>query len=135
GCQPMEPNLGTHSDRSVLSRRDFVKTAALGVAAAAAPLPAEAQEPKKEKTIGIQIGAVSFVDEGVEKVLDILQERGAINTIFLTTFTYGRGLAGRQIPGQPFPDHGPPETDEKFYHGGNYARPHPRFYSKTVLKE
>src|SRR5207253_10566826 len=89
GCQPMEPNLGTHPDRSVLSRRDFVKTAALGVAAAAAPLPAEAQERTKEKTIGIQIGAVSFVDEGVEKVLDILQERGAINTIFLTTFTYG----------------------------------------------
>lgn len=130
----MESNLGNHPDRSVLSRRDFVKTAALGVAAAAT-IPAEAQERTKEKTIGIQIGAVSFVDEGVEKVLDILQERGAINTIFLTTFTYGRGLAGRQIPGQPFPDHGPQETDEKFYHGGNYARPHLRFYANTVLKE
>ena len=85
--------------------------------------------------LGIQIGAVSFVDEGTEKVLDILQERGAVNTIFLTTFTYGRGLAGRQLPGQPFPDHGPQESDEKFFRGGNYAKPHPEFYRNTVLKE
>ena len=85
--------------------------------------------------IGIQVGSVSFVDEGVDRVLDIFQERGAVNTLFLTTFTYGRGLAGRQIPGQPFPDHGPQESDEKFFHGGNYARPHPEFYSKTILKD
>ena len=89
----------------------------------------------RSKTIGIQVGAVSFVDEGVERVLDILQERGCVDTIYLTTFTYGRGLAGRQVPGQPFPDHGVQETDEAIFHGGNYARPHPKFYRDTVLKE
>ncbi len=89
---------------------------------------------KPAKTIGIQVGAVSFVDEGTERVLDIFQERGAVNTIFLTTFTYGRGLAGRQIPGQPFPDHGNQESDEKSFHGGNYATPHPGFYKDAVLK-
>lgn len=87
------------------------------------------------KTIGIQVGSVSFVDEGVEQVLDILQERGQVNTIYLTTFTYGRGLAGRQVPGQPFPDHGVQQSDETFFHGGNYARPHPQYYTNTVLKE
>ena len=81
----------------------------------------------RSKTIGIQVGAVSFVDEGVEQVLDILQERGRVDTIYLTTFTYGRGLAGRQVPGQPFPDHGVQESDEAFFHGGNYARPHPQY--------
>ncbi len=85
--------------------------------------------------IGIQIGAVSFVDEGVEPVLDILQTRGAVNTLFLAAFTYGRGLAGRQIPGQPFPDHGALESDQKTFHGGNYAIPHPEFYRDTILKE
>jgi hypothetical protein len=30
------------------------------------------------------------VDEGTEKVLDVFQE-AAVNTIFLATFTYGRG--------------------------------------------
>jgi hypothetical protein len=121
-------------ENSTLTRRDFGKWTALGVAAALSPLPLPAQDRKKARTIGIQIGAVSFTDEGVDKVLDFLQEHGAINTIFLTAFTYGRGLAGRQIPGQPFPDHGPQESDGKFFHGGNYARPHPEFYARTVLK-
>src|SRR5438045_9598315 len=95
-----------------LSRRDFLKTtAAVPILAALKPettvgaAAAESPSSPESKMIGIQIGAVSFVDEGVEQVLDILQSRGAVNTIFLTTFTYGRGLAGRQIPGQPFPAH------------------------------
>src|SRR5438046_9706767 len=85
--------------------------------------------------IGIQFGSDSFVDEGVERVLDIFQEQGAVDTIFLTTFTYGRGLGGRQVPGQPFPDHGKQESDERIFHGGNYATPHPEFYQKTPLKQ
>jgi hypothetical protein len=119
-----------------ISRREFTQaTVAAGAALALSNVGRAAGLKDKNRTVGIQIGAVSFVDESVDKVLDFLQERGGINTIFLTTFTYGRGLAGRQIPGQPFPDHGPQETDEKFYHGGNYARPHEEFYAKTSLKE
>lgn len=132
-------SMKTHFTSSKGSRRDFLKTsAAVTALAAAAPLAGlvtAAESPRKRKSIGIQVGAVSFVDEGTEKVLDILQERGAIDTIYLTTFTYGRGLAGRQIPGQPFPDHGVRESDEKFFHGGNYATPHPEFYRDTVLKQ
>ena len=54
---------------------------------------------------------MSFVDEGTEKVLDIFQQSGAVNTLFLAIFTYGRGIAGRQVPGQPLPDHGKQEYD------------------------
>src|SRR5215813_7769664 len=124
-----------------MNRRKFVKhSAALALTAATAPLtstiPVSAAESSgKRKSIGIQIGAVSFVDEGTDKVLDILQQRGAVDTIYLTTFTYGRGLAGRQIPGQPFPDHGAQESDEKSFRGGNYATPHATFYRDTVLKQ
>ncbi len=124
-----------------MARREFLKDSA-GLAALSAVRPvSEAsglsamQSSGSRKTNGIQIGAVSFVDEGTDKVLDVLQERGAIDTIYLTTFTYGRGLAGRQIPGQPFPDHGLQESDEKTFHGGNYATPHPEFYRDTVLKQ
>ena len=120
-----------------MTRRNFVKKSAAALAATATgpwSLAATGAATSKE-IIGMQIGAVSFVDEGTEQALDILQERGAVNTIFLTTFTYGRGLAGRQIPGQPFPDHGKQESDEKTFHGGNYATPHPEFYKNTVLKE
>ena len=124
-----------------MPRRDFLKAgASLTAFAAAGTLPTTsvlqaAESPAARKSIGIQIGSVSFVDEGTEKVLDLLQERGAIDTVYLTTFTYGRGLAGRQLPGHPFPDHGLRQSDETFFHGGNYATPHPEFYRDTVLKQ
>ena len=44
------------------------------------------------------------------------------------------GIAGRQIPGQPLPDHGKQEYDLNF-RGGNFATPHPEFYKNTVLKD
>lgn len=97
---------------------------------------ATSEQRKKafDKTIGIQIDAYSFMDEGTEKVLDILQEKGAVNALCLTTFSYDRGITGRQIPGRAFPDHGAQETDEKIFHGGNYATPHPEYYKNTILK-
>jgi hypothetical protein len=131
----------THQIANNVSRREFLKdTATVAAIAASVPLtgisPVLAGEAASDsRAIGIQVGAVSFVDEGTGRVLDIFQEQAAINTLFLTTFTYGRGLAGRQIPGYPFPDHGVQESDEKFFHGGNYATPHREFYRDTVLKE
>src|SRR5262245_39143651 len=101
-----------------VNRRDFLKIA--GVATAALGVPNSGRAATAYKMIGIQVGAISFVDEGTEEVLDILQERASVNTLFLAVFTYGRGIAGRQIPGQPLPDHGKQEYDLNF-HGGNFA--------------
>ena len=117
---------------SHLNRRSFLQSAVAAGVSLTASRTTGAAVPAK--MIGIQVGAVSFVDEGTEKVLDILQERGSVNTLFLAVFTYGRGIAGRQIPGQPLPDHGKQEYDLKF-HGGNFATPHPHYYKNTVLKD
>jgi hypothetical protein len=87
------------------------------------------------KMVGIQVGAVSFVDEGVAKVLDIFQESASINTLFIATFTYGRGIAGRQVPGQPLPDHGKQQYDTDTFKGGSYTRIHPEYYKDTVLRD
>lgn len=111
-----------------MQRRNFLQTAAASALAATAA-------PAGRKMVGIQIGAVSFVDEGVEKVLDIVQHDGAVNTLFIATFTYGRGIAGRQVPGQPLPDHGPHEYDTNTFHGGSYIRTHPQYYRDTVLTD
>ena len=115
-----------------VNRREFLRIAA--GAGAALAMPAQGYAAASTKMIGIQVGAVSFVDEGTERVLDVLQERACVNTLFLAVFTYGRGIAGRQIPGQPLPDHGKQEYDLNF-HGGNFATPHPQYYKNTVLKD
>src|SRR2546423_15575627 len=114
-----------------ITRREFAKLiAATGVAAG---LPLEAQSAPA-RMIGIQVGAVSFVDEGVPPVLDRFQHDAGINTLFVATFTYGRGIAGRQVPGQPLPDHGKQEYDTGF-RGGNFTRINPKYYRDTVLKD
>jgi len=112
-----------------VSRREFGK---LAIAAGVGTGLPEWAGPKP--MIGIQVGAVSFVDEGVAPVLDRFQHDTAVNTLFIAAFSYGRGIAGRQIPGQPLPDHGKQEYDSG-YHGGNFARVHPPYYTGTSLKK
>ena len=103
-------------------RRDFLTRA--GLAAAAEFLPRHLQAlaspaSQNEKLIGIQISAISFTDEGIDRVLDILQEKASVNTLFLSAFTYDLGTGGRQVPGRPLPDHGKQEYDN--FHGGDFA--------------
>lgn len=87
-----------------------------------------------ERFIGIQVGAISFLDEGVNKVLDTFQEKASVNALLLASPTWTRGTGGRQIPGHPIPDHGVQEYDLNF-HGGNYARVHQQYYAKTIIGE
>jgi hypothetical protein len=114
-----------------MNRRHFLQTAAAGaLVAAAAPA---------SKMIGLQVGAVSFLDEGVDQALDEMQRDAYINTLFVATFTYGRGIAGRQSPGQPLPDHGKQVYDTagnaNAFHGGSYTRTHPQYYKDTVIQD
>jgi hypothetical protein len=121
-----------------MDRRAFLQSAAAAAVAAAMPGAAGAQASSagipKGRMIGIQVGAVSFTDEGTEQVLDVFQQDASVNTLFLATFTYGRGIAGRQVPGQPLPDHGKQAYDTGSFYGGNYATIHPQYYKDTVFK-
>ena len=141
-------------DKGESSRRSFLKgIAAMPIvaltdgknllrSASELPLRETVEQPARpqhsaagnnKKFVAIQIGARSFVDEGVEKCLDTLQEKGGVNTLMSTVFTYGRGLAGRQVPGEPLPDHGVQEYDK--VHGGSYTKVHPEFYANSVIKD
>src|SRR5437588_8748281 len=115
-----------------LSRREFAKIIAAATLVPPTWVPRFPQS-QEQHTIGIQVGAVSFVDENVEPVLERFQ-RARINALFITAFSYGRGIAGRQVPGQPLPDHGKQEYDTSF-HGGNFASIHEKFYRDTSLKK
>jgi hypothetical protein len=95
-----------------MDRREFLDSA--GAVAAVTTFPgsrAFAKSPMADAMAGIQVGAVSFVDEGVEKCLDVFQQDGGVNTLFIAAFTYGWGIAGRQVQGQPLPDHVKQQSD------------------------
>jgi hypothetical protein len=118
-----------------MERREFMQSATAAALAAAVPgSRAMAAAAKSDAMIGVQVGAVSFVDEGVEQTLDVLQKDGAVNTLFLATFTYGRGIAGRQVPGQPLPDHGKQQYDTGTFYGGSYTKVDPKYFKDTAFK-
>jgi len=117
-----------------MNRRDFIQSASAAAVSAAVAPAAKAQTAAPAKMIGIQVGAVSFVDEGVEQVLDTFQNDAAVNTLFIATFTYGRGIAGRQVPGQPLPDHGAQTYDTGTFYGGSYTAVDPKYFADTPFK-
>ena len=117
----------------MVRRRTFVTQAALAAGGAALTRAVRVEAASAPSPIGIQIGAVSFVDEGTEKVIDGLRERGGVDTLFVATFTYGRGIAGRQPRPNPLPDHGQQEYDDSF-RGGIFFTPHAQYYGKTSIK-
>ncbi len=81
--------------------------------------------------VGIQIGAISFIDEGVEPVLDLLQEKAGVNALLISALSWSRGNAGRAAFG--FPDHGVAEPDH--LKGGAFYRPNPRYYAATFHRD
>jgi hypothetical protein len=81
--------------------------------------------------VGIQIGAISFVDEGVEQVLDTLEQRAGVNALLISALSWSRGNAGRALYG--FPDHGVAEPDN--LQGGAFWQPNPAYYMATDHRE
>lgn len=119
-----------------MDRRTFIQSASAAAIASAVPAHSAAAAPAtSKKMIGLQVGAVSFVDEGVEKALDEFQQDADINTLFVATCTYGRGIAGRQVPGQPLPDHGKQTYDTDTFYGGCFTKVNPKYFSDTAFKK
>jgi hypothetical protein len=54
------------------------------------------------------------------KRLDTLREKGGVNVLMATVFTYGTDLAFRRVHGEPLPDHGVQEYDR--VHGGSFTK-------------
>lgn len=116
-----------------INRRVFLRNSAAQAAVASvrcSPVMSMLSTASVEPMIGIQIGATSFFDEGINKVLDSLQENGHVNTVYLVSFSYDTATGGR---GGIYPGHGKQGGNADWI-GGNFATPHPQYYTKTVLK-
>ena len=86
-----------------------------------------------EKFVGIQISPVSFIDEGIEEVLDILQHRVGANVLMIGTISWLGLKVGRRISHalEGWPDHG---VSEPFtMKGGSYLHKRPEYYSNTAI--
>ena len=87
-----------------MNRREFIETSAGAMGAAMLPLSESPRVQAASRPIGIQVGAVSFVDEGTDTRARYPARRPRrVNTMFLATFTYGRGIGGRQPRGSRCP--------------------------------
>lgn len=132
------------SKKKSFSRRDFVRNAtALGAAAIVSTIGLSEgytqkssinskPEPKKMSSgfwnksdkpmIGIQAGVANLAKMGIGAFLDDIQKRGAVNTLFLYSFTYIPERIG--IRGTKVPD----------FHGGNFATVRPKYYKDIRMK-
>lgn len=134
------------------TRRDFLKTAGMTSVAAgitvrqgfagsthgAPPMTTLIQSEgapasANKKFVAMQISAQSFVDEGVDKCLDTLQQKGGVNVVMPVAYSYGWELDGRQVHSRPLPDHGAQTYDE--IHGGSYTKVNAEFYKDSPILE
>lgn len=83
--------------------------------------------------VGIQVGAISFVDEGLKRVLDLLQEKAGVNALLISALSWSRGNAGRPDPSWGYPDHGIAEDDSLI--GGAFFEPAPKYYRNTFIQD
>jgi len=138
---------------SETSRRNFIKAASMTSAAAlvgrngfaesspglppAAALGQQSPDATSNKSdrriIAIQVPPQSFVDEGVDKCLDTLQEKAGVNVIMPIVYSYGWELIGRQVKGHPLPDHGVQAYGE--IHGGSFTKVNPEFYTDSPISQ
>ncbi|CAN5823464.1 hypothetical protein BH23CHL2_BH23CHL2_34200 [soil metagenome] len=85
------------------------------------------------KFVGVQISPISFIDEGVEPLLDTLQNRFGINVLLVGTISWLGLKVGRRISWEleGWPDHGKQEPSP--LRGGSFIRHRPEFYRNTFI--
>jgi len=83
--------------------------------------------------VGIQVRGFAWVDEGVDQVLDNIQHKGEVNTVWAYTYAYGEQ---RLKQGAGFPDHGAPlsATNTGVNAGALYDYDQ-RYFQNTSVKD
>ncbi len=84
----------------------------------------------RKNVVATQVKAYAWQDEGVDNLLDNLQKKGTVNTVFAFTFLAG---SGRIEKGGPItlPDHGKYGVQDE---GGAYYDADPKYFLETTLK-
>ncbi len=143
----MNPGENDSSPRGVtnakeIGRRQFVRAvAALPISAAAVSAmhwqARSSAERPRERFVGIQMGPHSMLDEGIDRVLDLLQDAAAINSVLVYSHTYytADGIRRKRIPAVLAPDHGVPVRDLNTRNLPYvWVKHHEDYFKDTVLR-
>jgi hypothetical protein len=88
-----------------------------------------------QRFVGIQLGPINFVDEGVEPLLDMFGQRFGINALMIGTVSWLGLKVGRRVSKdlEGWPDHG--AQSDKPLRGGSFLAPHAQYYKNTPLDD
>jgi hypothetical protein len=126
-----------------LNRRDLVRLPSvlavlLGKALGAqrrgeTAAPATRGATKNRKNfVAIQVKPFAWQDEGIENLLDNIQNKGAVNTVWAYTYDYSEEHMTRSGT-IPLPDHGVPGGPN--FVGGAFYDYDPKYFRNTFLKD
>ena len=101
--------------------------------AAEAAAPNRSATINRKNVVGIQVKPFVWQDEGIDKALDTLQEKGNVNTVFVYTYDYdpNRTTNGGPIP---LPDHGKYGSG-KLRTGGAFYDYDQKYFRDTTLRD
>jgi hypothetical protein len=89
--------------------------------------------PPPDNLVGIQMGAHTMLDEGIEHALDLCQETASIDTVFTYCYSYG-GDVHKPIAWLAT-DHGVPVIDQRTRKLPNvWVRQHEQYWKNTTLR-
>ena len=118
-----------HDEPNAISRRDFVRTAAVAATAltsglalastAARAAAVESQPAAAKPMIGFQAESSYLLQYGISRFFDDVQTRASVNTLFLHCSLYDASWAGLDRATNP---------------AGNFATAHPQYYKDVFMK-
>jgi hypothetical protein len=98
-----------------------------------AMVPPERSRTKNRKNfVAIQVKPYAWVDEGIDQLLDNIQNKGDVNTVWAYTYDYSEERMTRNGT-IPLPDHGKPGSPE--FVGGAFYDYDPKYFRDTFLKD
>ena len=89
-----------------------------------------ARSPRDDWFVGVQVNAISLIDEGVEPVLDLFVKGAGANAVIVTAHGFNPEVIDRPVK---YAGHGKPGPHRGA--GGFFATPHAEFYRDVPLGE
>jgi len=86
----------------------------------------------RQNYVAIQVKPYAWIDEGIGQLLDNIQQKGAVNTVWAYTYDFSEARMTRD-GAIPLPDHGMPGSPS--FVGGAFYDYDSKYFGNTILKD